>query len=331
MAGQEGPAAAPIFIVGQPRSGSTLLTRILNEDTGLFIVNDFYVLQKIDAHNLWGDLDERGAARIAGWVFDRIHIRATEEVGKTLSQSIDLSAEALDALREFVARPFPAGTRWHDVLAGVMGKAAELAGCIRWGYNTPQDHLHLARLFPAFPEAKVLFLLRQPEAVLRSYKNVSGPWHDPKRYNPLAIGLAWKAASRSYEAWSAAKPGQVALLRYEEMTDDTRNVLRGVEAFLDIRIPEMDLASLGRNSSFVGRESPKALTSTEAWLCGKVIGSHAARRGFRPVVGRPRFRDAVALGRIGAATVQFLLKEVLFDADRRKRVMKLFRFQSAAG
>jgi hypothetical protein len=92
----------PIIVVGQPRSGSTILTRVLNELPELFVINDFYVLQKIDAENLWRELSPAQAARIAQWIYRIIEIRSAEEMGKTLDQPIHLSMEHLAQVKSLV-------------------------------------------------------------------------------------------------------------------------------------------------------------------------------------------------------------------------------------
>ena len=69
----------PVFVVGQPRSGSTILTRVLNDIPGLFIINDFYVLQKIDSNGLWKQLTCEQAHMIAG--LDLPHHRNTRRAG----------------------------------------------------------------------------------------------------------------------------------------------------------------------------------------------------------------------------------------------------------
>lgn len=314
----------PIFVVGQPRSGSTLITRILNDVPGLFLINDFYVLQKIDAENLWGPLSSDEAHRVASWIYRIIEIRATEEVGKTLDQSIHLEMNELASLKTFVEQEWASDLRWHQVLNAVMKKAAALAGCQRWGYNTPQDHLHLKRLIEAFPAAKAIFLLRQPEAVLKSYKNVSGWWHDPRRYNPVTIALAWRAAAQSYERWQTDQADQVILLKYEDLVDKTDETITRLTSFLSVLFPEVDLPSYGRNSSHADGKSRRQVTETEIWLSERIIGDYQTRLGFSrsPQAG---ISPAGVLATVKTLfhSLHLLFDEYLFDKDHRRRLVRL--------
>jgi hypothetical protein len=321
--------APPIFVVGQPRSGSTLLTRILNEAPELFVINDFYVLQKIDAAGLWNVLSQDQARSVAGWVYERIHIRATEEREKTLSQSIEMTDEQLAALNEMVHGPWAEGLLWHEVLGAVMAAAARLGGHKRWGYNTPQDHLHLDRLFSAFPGSKAVFLLRDPVGLLKSYKNVSGPWHDARRYNPTAIGLAWRAAARAFLRLRETHPGQVMLISYEDLTHHTATTLAALSEFLGTTVPPVDLAGLGRNSSHDGARRLD-VSENEIWLASRPILKELETLGFETPNASFRLGGAPALAGIYASGAAFHLKALLADPDRRKRILRLLQ-SSATG
>ncbi|MBX7540817.1 sulfotransferase family protein [Qipengyuania sphaerica] len=315
----------PVFVVGQPRSGSTITTRVLNEQGELFVLNDFYALQAIDAENLWDKSDAASAGRVARIVFERIEIRATQEVGKTLNQSVDLSAMAVEKLRSLACRDWPDGTSWNAVIELMLGEAAELAGCSRWGWNTPQDHLHLERLLTAWPGAKVLFVLREPEAVLRSYKNVSGPWHDARRYNPATIGLAWKVAAQNYLQAKASRPGQVMLLRYEDLVAETDAMIRELGDFLELEFPGIDLASFGRNSSHSASRASKPVTGAEVWMAEKVIGDKLGSLGFRGGRQAARPGGMIELARSLIGSGLFLAGQVLTDRDRRRRALNFLR------
>ncbi|HEX6866431.1 MAG TPA: sulfotransferase, partial [Caulobacteraceae bacterium] len=284
---------------------------------------------KIDAAGLWSPLSSGEAATIAGWIYERIHIRATEERGKTISQSIEMSEAQLAALATLVGQTWPDGLMWSDVLARVMEAAARLSGHERWGYNTPQDHLHLDFLFAAFPDAKAVFLLREPFGLLRSYKNVSGPWHDARRYNPTAIGLAWRAAARSYLRLKDERPEQVMLVRYHELTRHTSATLAALSAFLGVRIPQLDLAALGRNSSLNGGRARLEVSETEVWLAARPMRDELRTLGFTALPSSFSLKSLPTLAKVYLPSAAFHLKALLFDPDRRRRMLRLL--QSSAG
>lgn len=317
--------ANPIFVVGQPRSGSTLLTRILNEAPELFVINDFYVLQQIDAAGLWGVLSSAQARQIAAWIYDRIYIRATEDRQKTISQSIEMTDEQLSALSDLVQSDWPAGLIWSDVLGRVMGAAARLGGHSQWGYNTPQDYLHLDRLFAAFPNSKAVFLLREPVSLLKSYKNVSGPWHDARRYNPTTIGLAWRAAARSYLRFRESEPERVMFLSYGELVGDASAALARLSAFVGATVPQLDLAALGHNSSHANGRAALPVSDNEIWLATRPMREELQLLGFEVPDASFRLGGAVSLAGIYARGLVFHLGGLATDPDRRKRVLRLIR------
>ena len=314
----------PVFVVGQPRSGSTILTRVLNDIPGLFIINDFYVLQKIDSNGLWKQLTCEQAHMIADWIYRIIEIRAAQEVGKTLEQPIHLTLDQLGELKNSINKPWQEGLLWHEVLSEVMSEAATLAGCDRWGYNTPQDHLHLERLFEVYPGCRVIFMLRNPEAVLASYKNVSGWWHDPRRYNPVSIALAWRAAARSYVLWSQRRPRQVELVHYEAFVTDPAATTRMLEPFLDASFSPVDLSSYGRNSSFSGSREKRRLHGAEIFLCEWIIGDFIERLDFQPSNRSGLSGSGILeLLKVFFSSFQLLVTEYLFDRDMRTRLFRL--------
>ena len=316
---------APLVVVGQPRSGSTITTRVLNEFEGVFLLNDFYALQAIDAEGLWDSTDPASAARVAEIVLDRLTIRATQEEGKTLEQSIDLPGEGLARVTELARQAWPEGTHWHEVLEAVLAKAAEEAGCDVWGWNTPQDHLHLERIFAAWPETRVLFVLRQPKAVLRSYKNVSGPWHDARRYNPATIGLAWKVAAQNFHRWNAARPGQVAFLSYEKLVAETAESTAEMARLVGRPAPAIDLAAFGKNSSHGKDRKSNPVTGAELWLAQKVIGDELGKLGFaRDGTAKPTNGALELAGRFARSSL-FIGGQILTDPDRRKRALNFLK------
>jgi hypothetical protein len=315
----------PIIVVGQPRSGSTILTRVLNESPDLFIINDFYVLQKIDAENLWGKLAPSEAATIASWIYRIIEIRSTQAIGKTLDQSIHLSMADLAKVKCLVQQEWAAGLCWSDVLSDVMAFAAKLAGAKRWGYNTPQDYFHLERLVAAYPDCGVVLQLRQPESVLRSYKNVSGWWHDPRRYNPLTVAWAWRSAATSYEHFQSAFPANILFIRFEDLVSETSATVRRLNEFLDISLKSIQLSNYGNNSSHSIGAPKLVFTDTETLVCESIIGDIQVRLGFEKNADASiSLRGLAECARSIGGSLSLFFEKYLFDRDLRKRLVHLF-------
>lgn len=316
----------PIVVVGQPRSGSTILTRYLNEFDGTFIVNDFYVLQKIDAAGLWGQLTPDEAQRIARWIYRILEIRCAQEVGKTLEQPVHLSLAQLAEVKRLVQAPWDEGLYWSDVLEKLLLTAAQLSGAKTWGWNTPQDHLHLERIFDAYPNAKVIAQLRAPEAVLKSYKNVHGWWHDARRYNPVAQAMAWKKSARSIQRWQAERPDDFLFLRFEEFVAHTKDQGAQIAQFLGFSATETTLDALGSNSSFSASRKRRPVTDMELMVARAIIAGDAESLGYRfrtPL--KPSAAGVFELLKVLKNTVSIVLGVYLFDADKRTRVLALFK------
>lgn len=315
----------PIVIVGQPRSGSTILTRFINEDPSVFVVNDFYVLQKIDAENLWGPLTSEEAFRVAQWVYRILEIRCTQEIGKTLEQPIHLSLDDLGDVKQLVCAEWPEYLLWSDVFQTLFERAATLAGATRWGWNTPQDHQHLERIFASFPRAMVVCQLRDPSAVLASYKNVQGWWHDPRRYNPVVLAYAWKKAAKNTELWQQEKPEQFLFLRYEDLVQDTQKTRVNLSRFLKLEALPQNLDGLGENSSMTHGKPKKEVTGLENFLAQRICAKPASRLGFPPIKNiKIKVSDfAAGLSVIGNST-SILFSDYLFNKDKRRRLLNLF-------
>lgn len=61
--------------MGLPRSGSTVLSRLLNDCDDGFFINDFYFLQEVAASGSWDALDAKTRRRLLDFVVDQIHNR----------------------------------------------------------------------------------------------------------------------------------------------------------------------------------------------------------------------------------------------------------------
>jgi sulfotransferase family protein len=151
----------PIFVVGSPRSGTSILTWCLGQHPNIFAVpesnwmGDFVVNAAV--------VHEVGAARGHLSILSAMDISRDEllaNFGRTindliLSHRLDLerTRAAIPSLPEFMRRSLPgAKTRWVD--------------------GTPEYSLHIYALKKLFPDAVFIHVLRDVRDVVRSMLNI---------------------------------------------------------------------------------------------------------------------------------------------------------------
>ena len=316
--------SGPIVIVGQPRSGSTLLTRVLNESENIIIVNDFYYLQKVDELNAWREIGAHEVEELVTFIFDKIETRSFSSPGVTLEQSIDIPKRDLHKFRkEFSPESSDSKVTCWSILNDILSGIAQLVGAEWWGWNTPQDHVHLSAILKQFPYARVICLLRAPSDVLRSYKNVSGPWHAVERYHPLAIGLAWRKASENVSAISA-EGYETIFFRFEELVMEHEEVVSRLNQFVpDAMIPVRALSSFGTNSSFNAEKKIRSVGFLEMAICYAMVGQELTKRGYSSPNLDHRPFGILEFLRVSAIALGFFARHYIVNANRRKRLIRL--------
>jgi hypothetical protein len=280
---------APIVLVGLPRSGSTLLTRIINESDDHYILNDLYVLQLIDAQNSWsafGNVEQ--ALAVKKLLRDMVRHRSAVHSPKGIANSAEMTPEQLDtALKNIDALPPQADDKsydgdWASLIHSVISIAAEVLGKTGWGWNTPQDYHHADHLVEKWPDVRIVFIMRDPRSTLKSYK-----FYPKKpaanRYHPVAQSYAWRNAARAWTALKKRYPVNLHLVRYEDIVEQTKPELLALNAFLPAAIdPNLNLESLGNNSSFTAKNgaAPRILSPLELWINDSILHTERMNLGF---------------------------------------------------
>jgi Flp pilus assembly protein TadD len=192
LAGQEPGLsdAAPIFIVGEPRSGTTLLERMLGEHPKV---------------NSAGELRHLGFAirRITG-----------------LNEARQFSADLLTAAAN--ADTFQIGAAYFESTASLRGEAAHLID------KLPVNYLYLPVILAALPKARIIHMQREPrDACFSIYKQL---FADAYLYSYDQEELArhyvryWKLMN----VWRDRFPGSFLDVAYEDLVQSTEHTLRGV-------------------------------------------------------------------------------------------------------
>lgn len=244
----------------------------MNESSELLIVNDFYFLQYVDSINKFNTNNFETGKILAKDIAQRIQARIERKDSPELECGLYFSAEDEQKLEDFISDRLDFKTAtWYNLLEQIMSFSAGLLGKKIWGYNTPQDYLHIPRLQQHFPDAKFIYMMRDPRAVLRSYKYVqSNSYHENNRYHLILQGLAWRTVMRSF--LEQKSQGNCLLVRYEDLITNTNTELSRLSKFLGSKLSQININRFGNNSSFKDKNKTLNLNHTEIWLCEQLAG-----------------------------------------------------------
>ena len=198
----------PIFIVGAPRSGTTMLQyRLRNHHRISFPTGESHFFIPL-YHNQarFGDL-----SRLE-------NIRAV--LATMYAQSMDFLEGDLQGLKfnaDNLARQLHAEGRhtMPAIISGLFEKNAQGEGKVRWGDKTPYYVMHIPKLFEWFPDAQIVHLIRDGRDVALS---LFGRQHDFGVYNTYFAAEYWESyVERGRAVGKTLAPHQYLELRYEDL------------------------------------------------------------------------------------------------------------------
>jgi hypothetical protein len=207
------PTAAPFFILGCPRSGTTLLQVLIDAHPALAIPPESFLFDRFGPLlDTYGDLAD--PARLRALARDLL---ADERI-----RDWRLAA-SIDELLRATATPSAAGL--FDALFTLYAKQQ---GKTRWGDKTPQHGLFIPELLAVFPEAKIIHLVRDGRDVAESTARIAiGPC------SMLAIARRWKTYMGAADSARIRLPaGQFLDVRFEDLVRDPAAARRRILAFI---------------------------------------------------------------------------------------------------
>lgn len=195
--------AAPIFVVGSGRSGTTLLRMMLCAHPRIYLTHEAYFY-------VWSAALPRGAD---GRALVEAYLR---------SFSFRWLRVDVDDFLPDVPADLPRA-RGHVLFEAVMRAKARQMGKERYGDKTPPHSGHLARIYEDFPRARVIRIVRDPRAVAHSLSRM--PWS-----SGTALFGAWvnEIERRQVEAFR----DRMLQVRLEDLLDDPRKVMGAVLDFV---------------------------------------------------------------------------------------------------
>lgn len=201
----------PIFIVGMPRTGTTVLERILGNHS-----------QVASA----GELDD-------------FHLQLSWQADVLSNEPANPAMLRTCPMLDFgsVGRGYLQRTTWR-------------AGAKRFLIDKlPRNFLYAGLIHKALPQARIICLLRDPmDSVLSNLKEQFAPGVYPYSYDPLDTAAHYLRFREMLKHWDAVMPGVILTVRYEELVREPDRVARQVMEHCGLRY-EPGCVDLRRNTA----------------------------------------------------------------------------------
>lgn len=233
----------PVFIMGIARSGTTLLQSLLDGHPELLVdVADSNFFRWYKRHHRWVDalwhLRERNEDRLVSAERLLVEHIFNEESPYYQEFVSDVSIPELKAHFRDLVRLSPG--RPKDVLAAyihALGLASgRLTGSTRFWVDKTLSYEYLFyRYLSWWPEARFIFVVRDPRDVYTSYKK-----RDTRNERGVtsidAFAITWSGSVRTWlDCARMVAPEHRMLVRYEVLVGDTETVMRSIASFLDVK------------------------------------------------------------------------------------------------
>jgi len=315
-------AERPIFVVGCPRSGTTLLQLMLHAHPRIAIPPETrFVLTSYQGRNSFGDLREVSSRREL----------ARSIVGDRKTLFYDLGLDGDEVLAEIMAGPPTLGSA-----IGIVFRAyARRFDKPRWGDKRPGYYQYIPALLRLFPDAQIVHLIRDGRDCVASLQRM--PWFTQ---DLNAAVCTWIEAIDSGRRAARRLPAGTYLeVRYEELAADPGPRLAELCAFLGedydpamtephkisgTTLPERQIwhaetqraVQAAPSGTWQERLRPAEIALCEAAMAGRLrsLGYEVTGLGGRPSAAQlARYAKAAALHR-GAARKRWLRDQI----ERRK-------------
>lgn len=219
-----------IFLIGAPRSGTTLLARMLSAHSAIYGRAEPHLITPI-AHLGYFDTVQKAP-------YD--HNNVQQAIREVVGELPDGEAGYYAALRAYTDRIY------EGLLAGGNGKRFFLD-------KTPAYALVLPFLAKLYPQARYVVLTRHPLAVLSSYAEsfFDGDYEVALNHNPILQRYVPALARFVRE-----QPVPLVWVKYEELVKDAASHLRRVTDHLQIPFDERCLTYGESSESFKGLGDP---------------------------------------------------------------------------
>ncbi|MFI6293268.1 sulfotransferase family protein [Nonomuraea sp. NPDC050790] len=206
----------PIFVIGCPRSGTTMLQLMLHSHPRVAVPPETrFLVPAYYRRRVFGDLRVASARQaLAQWI-------ATDKNTKFRELKIDKD----DYVRESAEGPGSLGS----VIGTAFRMYADRFGKARWGDKRPSYVKQVDLLLRLFPDAQFIHLIRDGRDCVSSLKEM--PWYTLDSFH--AVSTWAEAIDAGAKLRKTMPEDSYYELRYEDLTDDPATEMKKLCHFLE--------------------------------------------------------------------------------------------------
>ncbi len=217
---------SPVFVVGFPRSGTTLLQSLVATQGFItFPETHFFGL-------LLPQLEQK----------ENVVVSPTDKIFQVVEEKIPLSDEAKKFISDINKDGIDIKLLFEIIVMDYMLKQCHIDDIetTHWLEKTPGHASFMKDILVQYPKAKFIFIMRNPIHAFSSWRSVSSGWGDNRVPVENHCGL-WRYYVQSAEAFKKMNPHSVLFMKLEDLVDDTTTEMKKITAFLHIDFDEENL------------------------------------------------------------------------------------------
>ncbi len=332
----------PIFVVGNSRSGTTLMGNILGLNNDVFTFEELHFFG-----TLWSQSDRHKTLTLNQAKALAAKLLAIQDEDVISHKDPKLFAdEAKIVIDQLSTQSYTATDILQTFLTYTAEKNQRKIPC----EQTPRNVLYITELLELYPHCHIVNMVRDPRDVLLSQKykwkiRFLGASNIPYReairawtnYHAITISKLWNVAVNAADKHDNSD--RVMTIRFEDLITQPENILRQVCDFTGLEFtPQMLQVSQseggvsshkkiapgqkGIDSSSTGKWKKGGLTQTEIYLCQQITQDNMTKHNYtiEPITANPI--------RIVLAWLFLPVKltlAVLFNLQRMKNIVEEIR------
>ena len=286
-----------IYIVGNSRSGTTMMSRILGRHDLVFSFKELHF-------------------------FGQIYSSATDNNALSTPKAIKLSSRLLSIQRDgyllqgnysrfndeaetIVKSVSPDELFPHKIYEAFLLHETRINGKIIPCEQTPRNLLYINDVFNTFPDARIINMVRDPRDILLSQKNKwkryfsadKSPAKESLRawlsYHPITTSMLWNLSVNAINKYQ--DDNRIITVRFEDILNEPEDMMQKICDFIGIEFNKgmLDIQQIhssnikdrsdvkGINTSVAGQWKNGGLSATEIYLCQKINTLLMTRYGYK--------------------------------------------------